>query len=172
MWSRALSGTGCDFGTAGRRSTFAGTGRSPRPLHSARLQRHDADDACPQRGSQRLCRRPGLTFSSPSSVIFGRSIRCRQCRLALVSRDYPGMVCRKNFWRGIHALMLVEERANILGKLPVFRLPGGVQRIGGLLIGTAYLLPAECAGCDERRQLILALARRRWPARWCGGRIG
>ena len=90
-------------------------------------------------------------------MIFGRSIRCRQCRLALVSRDYPGMVCRKNFGCGVHALMLVEERANILGKFPVFRFPGGVQRSGGLFIGSANLLPAECAGCDERRQLILAL---------------
>ena len=89
-------------------------------------------------------------------MIFGRSIRCRQRRLALVSRDYPGMVCCKNFWRGIHALMLVEKRANILGKLPVVGLPGCVQRISGLFIGTAYLTPPECAGGDERRQLILA----------------
>ncbi len=59
-------------------------------------------------------------------MIFGRSIRCRQCRLALVSRDYPGVVCRKNFGCGVHALMLVEERANILGKLPVVCFPGGV----------------------------------------------
>ena len=90
-------------------------------------------------------------------MIFGRSIRCRQCRLALVSRDYPGMVCRKNFGCGVHALLLVEERANIFRKLKVVSLPGAVKRIGGLLIGTAYFLPAECAGCDERRQLILAL---------------
>ena len=60
------------------------------------------------------------------------------------------MVCRKNFGCGVHALMLVEERANILGKLPVVRFPGGIQRICGLLIGTAYLLPAECTDCDER----------------------
>ena len=67
------------------------------------------------------------------------------------------MVCRKNFGCSIHPLMLVEERANILGKLPVVGLPGGVQRIGGLLIGTAYLAPAKCADCDERRQFMLAL---------------
>ena len=67
------------------------------------------------------------------------------------------MIRRKHLWCSIHALMLVEERANILGKLAVVRLPGGVQRIGGLFIGTAYLLPAERAGGDERRQLILAL---------------
>ena len=66
------------------------------------------------------------------------------------------MVCRKNFGCSIHPLMLVEERANILGKLPVVGLPGGVQRIGGLLIGTAYLAPADGAGRTERRQLILA----------------
>lgn len=77
-------------------------------------------------------------------------------RLAL--RFEPSsMMRRKNFGRGIHTLMLVEERANILGKLPVVRFPGGVQRICGLFIGTAYFLPAKCAGCDERRQLILAL---------------
>ena len=51
--------------------------------------------------------------------------------------------------RGIHTLMLVEERANILGKLTVVGLPGGVQRISGLLISMAYLLPAHCAGSDE-----------------------
>jgi hypothetical protein len=67
------------------------------------------------------------------------------------------MMLGKNFWCGVHALMLVEERANILGKLPVVHFPGGVQRICGLFIGTAYFLPAKCAGCDERRQLILAL---------------
>ena len=66
------------------------------------------------------------------------------------------MVRRKHFWRCIHTLMLVEERANILRKLPVVRLPGGVQRSGGLFIGSANLLPAECADCDERRQLLLA----------------
>ncbi len=52
------------------------------------------------------------------------------------------MMCRKNFGRGIHTLMFVEERANIAGKLSVIDFPGGVQRSGGLLIGTAYLLPA------------------------------
>src|SRR3546814_16141498 len=31
------------------------------------------------------------------------------------------------------------------------------SRICGLFIGTAYFLPAKCAGCDERRQLIFAL---------------
>ena len=67
------------------------------------------------------------------------------------------MSCSKNFGRGIHTLMLVEEGSHIAGKLPVVRLPGGLQRICGLLIGTAYFLPAKCAGCDERRQLILAL---------------
>ena len=63
----------------------------------------------------------------------------------------------KNFGRGIHIQVLVEECANILGEFLVIRLPGGVQRIGGLFIGTAYLLPTECSGGDERRQLILSL---------------
>ena len=67
------------------------------------------------------------------------------------------MMRSEHFGRSIHTLMLFEERANILGKFPVFRFPGGVQRSGGLFIGSANLLPAECAGCDERRQLILAL---------------
>lgn len=66
------------------------------------------------------------------------------------------VVLSKDFGSSIHTLMLVEERANILGKLAVVGLPGGVQRVGGLFIGTAYLLPAERTGCDERRQLILA----------------
>jgi hypothetical protein len=52
--------------------------------------------------------------------------------------------------------MLVEECPNILGEVSVIGLSGGVQRISGLLIGTAYLLPAECSGGDERRQVILA----------------
>lgn len=59
-------------------------------------------------------------------MIFGRSIGCRLFRFASVSRNYPGMMCRKYFWRGIHALMLVEERANIVGKFLVIGLPGGV----------------------------------------------
>ena len=66
------------------------------------------------------------------------------------------MVGSENLGRGIHALMLVEESAHIAGKLPVVGLAGSVQRSGSLFIGTAYLLPSDCAGCDERRQLILA----------------
>lgn len=61
----------------------------------------------------------------------------------------------KDFRRSIHALMLVEEGANIAGKLPVAGLSGGVEGSGGLFIGTAYLSPAECAGGDKWRQLIL-----------------
>ena len=62
-------------------------------------------------------------------MIFERSIWRRHSRLALVSRYYPGMVCRENFGRGIHTLMLVEEHANIFGKLPVVSLPGDAQRV-------------------------------------------
>lgn len=57
--------------------------------------------------------------------------------------------------RGIHALMLVEEAANIARKLTVFDLPGDVERSGDLFICAAYLLPTECAGSDERWQLIV-----------------
>ena len=66
------------------------------------------------------------------------------------------MVCRKYFGRGIHPLMLIEEGSNIARELPVVCLPGGVQTSRSLFIGAAYFLPAERAGCDERRQLFLA----------------
>ena len=66
------------------------------------------------------------------------------------------MVRGKHLWRRIHAPMSFQEGANIAGKLPVIDLPSGVQCSGGLFIGTAYLLPTEIAGGDERRQLILA----------------
>ena len=66
------------------------------------------------------------------------------------------MVRGEHCWRGIHAPMLVEERANILGKLPVVGLPGGVQCSGGLFIGASYLLPTRRAAGDERGQTILA----------------
>ena len=65
------------------------------------------------------------------------------------------MVGSEHFGCGIHALMLVEEGANIACQLPVVGLPGAVQRSGSLFIGTAYLSPTDCAGCNERRQLIL-----------------
>src|SRR3546814_6550346 len=52
--------------------------------------------------------------------------------------------------------MLVEESTHVTSKRPVFGLAGGVQRSGSLFIGTAYLSPADRAGGDERRQLILA----------------
>ena len=68
------------------------------------------------------------------------------------------MVRRKNFGRGIYIQMLVEEPTNIVGKLPVFGSPSGFQSGGSLFIGTAYRLPAERAGGDERRQLILAVS--------------
>lgn len=66
------------------------------------------------------------------------------------------MMPGKDFGRGVHLGMLVEESANVTRKLLVVGLPGGVQRSGSLFIRAAYLLPTECAGCDERRQLILA----------------
>src|SRR3546814_3229580 len=56
--------------------------------------------------------------SPPWSVIFGRSFGRRQCRLASVSCNYPGMMRSEHFGRSIHTLMLFEERANILGKFP------------------------------------------------------
>ena len=66
------------------------------------------------------------------------------------------MVGSEHLGRGIHALMLVEEGTHITGKLSVVGLSGGVQRSGGLFIGTAYLSPTDFAGCNERRQLIVA----------------
>ena len=48
----------------------------------------------------------------------------RAIQPSLFCAYYAAMVRRKNFGRGIHTLMLVEERANILGKLPVARLSG------------------------------------------------
>ena len=65
------------------------------------------------------------------------------------------MMGGENLWRGIHTLVLVQEPTNIARKLPVVGLPGSVQRGGSLFIGTAYRLPTECSGCDERRQLSL-----------------
>ena len=56
------------------------------------------------------------------------------------------MVGSEHLGRGIHALMLVEESAHIACKLSVVGLPGGVQRSGGLFIGTAYLAPTDRAG--------------------------
>src|SRR3546814_5009945 len=66
------------------------------------------------------------------------------------------MVGSEHLGRCIHALMLVEESTHVTSKRPVFGLAGGVQRSGSLFIGTAYLSPADRAGGDERRQLILA----------------
>ena len=79
----------------------------------------------------------------------------RRLRPLVVGLDHLDKAGGKNFGCGIHALMLVEKGTNIARKLPVVRLPCSVQRIGGLLIGAAYLLPADCSDGDERRQLIL-----------------
>lgn len=104
-----------------------------------------------------LCRR---LLSAVSTLPVFPTIRRWHLLRHLIGRRAFGakpssIMCCKNFRRGIHALMLVEEGANILGKLPVLRLPGSVERIGSLLIGTAYLLPARRADDDERRQLVL-----------------
>src|SRR3546814_15092816 len=66
------------------------------------------------------------------------------------------MVGSEHLGRCIHALMLVEESTHVTSKRPVFGLAGDDQRSGSLFIGTAYLSPADRAGGDERRQLILA----------------
>lgn len=52
--------------------------------------------------------------------------------------------------------MLVEKRAHVVGKFSVVGLSGGVQSGSGLFIGASYGSPADCAGCNEWRQLILA----------------
>lgn len=66
------------------------------------------------------------------------------------------MVRGEHLGRGVHSLVLVEKAANVARKLSVVRLPCGVQRIGSLFIGAAYLSPMDCAYGDERWQLILA----------------
>ena len=89
--------------------------------------------------------------SALPSAIFGRSIWCGRYGPTLLRPYSPRMVGSEHLGRGIHALMLVEEGAHITGKRSVVGLPAGVQRSGGLFIGTAYLAPTDCAGGDERR---------------------
>ena len=94
--------------------------------------------------------------STHSPAIIGWPIRFEQFNPAFFGSYPPRVVGGENLGRGIHAFMFVEEGANIASKLPIVGLSGGVERIGGLFIGTAYLAPAERAGCNERRQVILA----------------
>ena len=65
------------------------------------------------------------------------------------------MTC-KNFGRGFHVLMLVEEPANVLRERPVFGLTSRIQRNRRLLIGMAYRPPAPFAFGDKRWKLGLA----------------
>ena len=67
------------------------------------------------------------------------------------------MVRCKDFRRGIHPLMLVEEPTHIVCKVPVVGLPRGVQRGGSLAVGAAYRLPPLGAARDKCWQLCLAL---------------
>ena len=62
----------------------------------------------------------------------------------------------KDFGGGIHALVLVEEAANVACKLPVSVCPGGIQCSGSLTVCDPYLLPPLRATRDECRQCCLA----------------
>ena len=62
----------------------------------------------------------------------------------------------KDFGRGVHVGMLVDESANVVRKRPVVNLPGRIQRGSRLLIGMEYLLPARFAFGDKRWKLSLA----------------
>jgi hypothetical protein len=66
------------------------------------------------------------------------------------------MVRSKNFGRGVHALMLVEEPTNIACKLPVVGLSGGVQRSGRLTASRSYFPPPFRAARDKTRQCPFA----------------
>ena len=70
------------------------------------------------------------------------------------------VVRRKDFGRGIHALALVEESADIACKLPVFNRPGGVKRSGSLTGCRPNLLPPLGAAGDKCRQCCLAACYR------------
>ena len=65
------------------------------------------------------------------------------------------MMRSKDFGRGVHVGMLVEEPANVTRERPVFGLPGSIQRNRHLLIGMAYLLPARFAFGDKGWKLGL-----------------
>ena len=61
----------------------------------------------------------------------------------------------KDFRRGIHVGMLVEESANGTREHPVFGLPGASSATAAWLIGMAYLLPARFAFGDKGWKLSL-----------------
>ena len=62
----------------------------------------------------------------------------------------------KDFGRGVHVGMLVEESANVTRERPVFGLPGRIQRSRRLAIGITYNLPARFAFGDKGWKLGLA----------------
>ena len=66
------------------------------------------------------------------------------------------MVRGKNFGRGAHLRMSIEESANVTRERSVFGLPGRIQRSRCLLICMAYLLPARFAFGDKGWKLGLA----------------
>ena len=66
------------------------------------------------------------------------------------------MMPSKDFGRGVHVGMLVEESANVTRERPVFGLTGRIQRNRRLLIGVAYHLPARFAFGDKGWRLGLA----------------
>ena len=66
------------------------------------------------------------------------------------------MMRGKDFGRGVHFGMLVEESANITRERPVFGSPGRIQRYRGLAVGMAYRQPARFAFGDKGWKLGLA----------------
>ena len=66
------------------------------------------------------------------------------------------MMPGKDFGRGVHVGMLVEESANVTRERPVFGLTGSIQRDRRLPVGVAYRLPARFAFGDKGWKLGLA----------------
>ena len=66
------------------------------------------------------------------------------------------MMPGKDFGRGVHVGMLVEESANVTSERPVVGLTGRIQRKRRLAVGMAYLLPARLAFGDKGWKLDLA----------------
>lgn len=70
------------------------------------------------------------------------------------------MMLGKDFGRGVHVGMLVEEAANVTCERSVISLPGRIQRSGRLAVGVADPLPARFAFGDKGWKLGLAARNR------------
>jgi len=67
----------------------------------------------------------------------------------------PSMTRGKDFGRGIHIGMLVEESANVTREPPIFGLPGRIKRGRRLAVGMTYPLPARFAFGDKGWKLSM-----------------